>query len=52
MKGTIKTIFKAIAVAMGVAVIVLSMLNTLSSSTGLLLLGVGVVALGIASLQD
>ena len=52
MKGTIKTVFKAVAVAMGVAVIVLGMLKMLPSSTGLLLLGIGVVALGIASLQD
>jgi hypothetical protein len=52
MKGTVKTIFKAVAVAMGIAVIVLSIVNTLLPSTGLLLLGMGVAALGIASLPN
>ncbi len=52
MKQTVRTIFKAIAIAMGIAVVVLSMLNTLPPSTGLLLLGLGIAGLGIASLQN
>lgn len=52
MNETINTIFKAVAVAMGVAVIVLSILNTLSPSTGMLLLGLGVTALGVASFKN
>jgi hypothetical protein len=52
MKQTVRTIFKAVAVAMGIAVVVLSLLNTFPPSTGLLLLGIGVAGLGIASLQN
>ena len=52
MNETINTIFKAVAVAMVVAVIVLSILNTLSPSTGMLLLGLGVAALGVASFKN
>ena len=48
----LKTIFYAVALAMGVAVIVLSILNTLSPSTGMLLLGLGVAVLGLAGLQS
>jgi VIT1/CCC1 family predicted Fe2+/Mn2+ transporter len=47
----LKTIFNAIALAMGVAVIVLTILNTLSASTGWVLLGLAVAALGLAGLQ-
>jgi hypothetical protein len=51
MKGTINTVLKAVAVAMGIAVIVLSILNSLSPTNGMLLLGFGVALLGISSLQ-
>jgi hypothetical protein len=47
----VDTIFKAIAVAMGIAVIVLSILGTLVPATADLLLGIGLAALAIASLQ-
>jgi len=46
-----KAIFYAVALAMGIAVIVLTILNTLSVSTGMLLLGLGIALLGIAGLQ-
>lgn len=51
MKGTINTVLKAVAVAMGVAVIVLSILNSLMPATGMVLLGIGVAVLGISSFQ-
>ena len=47
-----KTILQAIALAMGVAVIVMSILRTLTPVTGMFLLGIGVTALGIAGLQN
>jgi hypothetical protein len=52
MKETLTTIFKAVALAIGVAVIVLSILKTLSPSAGMLMLGLGVAALGIASFKN
>jgi len=47
----LKTIFYAIALAMGIAVIVLSILNTLTVSTGMILIGFGLAVLGLAGLQ-
>ena len=50
-KNLLKTIFYGLALAMGVAVIVLNIVNppTLTSTTTML--GMGVAALGIAGLQ-
>jgi hypothetical protein len=50
--NTLNTIFKAIGLALGVAVVVLSILGTLSTSTDMLLLGFGLAALGVASLRE
>ena len=47
-----KTILQAIALSMGVAVIVMSILRTLTPVTGMFLLGIGVTALSIAGLQN
>ena len=47
-----KTILHAITLAMGIAVIVLSILRTLTPVTGMFLLGLGVTALSIAGLQN
>ena len=44
-------IFNGIAVAMGVAIIVLNIVNPLSLTGATTLLGVGVAALGIANLR-
>jgi hypothetical protein len=44
--------FKGIAVAMSVAVIVLNILGTLTVSSAITLLSLGLAALAIASLQD
>lgn len=49
--NTVNIVLKAIAVAMGVAVVVLSILNTLSNTTGTLMLGFGLAALAVAALQ-
>lgn len=50
-KQIFSTALKGIAVAMGIAVIVLNILGTLTNDTATNLLGIGVVALGFAALQ-
>jgi hypothetical protein len=50
-KKLISTVLKGIAVAMGVAVIVLNTLGTLTIDTAITLLGIGLTALAIAALQ-
>ena len=47
----LNVIFNGIAVAMGVAIIVLNILNPLSLTTATTLLGIGIAALGIANLR-
>lgn len=50
-KNLLDTVFKGVAVAMGVAVIVLNLLGTLTADTGFTLLGLGLTALALAGLQ-
>ena len=50
-KNLLKTVFYGIAVAMGVAVVVLNIINPLTLTGATSLLGIGVLALGIAGLQ-
>jgi hypothetical protein len=50
-KNLVPNILKGIAFAMGVAVVVMNMLGTLSSMTAFNLLGLGLVALAIAAFQ-
>ena len=50
-KNIIDTVFNAVALAMGVAVIVLNILGSLSVDTAVTLLGIGVAALAIIGLQ-
>jgi hypothetical protein len=50
-KNIVSTALKGIAVAMGVAVITLNTVGTLSLSTAIALLSVGLTALAIATLQ-
>ena len=50
-KNLIPTIFKAIAVAMGIAVVTLNAVGALAPATADVLLGIGLAALAIASLQ-
>jgi hypothetical protein len=50
-KNPLKTIFYGIAVAMGIAVVVLNIINPLPLLGATSLLGIGVAALGVAGLQ-
>jgi hypothetical protein len=47
----INVIFNGIAVAMGIAIIVLNIVNPLSLTGATTLLGIGIAALGIANLR-
>lgn len=51
-KKIISTALKDIAVAMGVAVIMLNTLGTLTTETAITLLSMGLIALAIESLQE
>lgn len=50
-RNLLTTIFKAVALGMGVAVIVLNILGTLTVETAVSLLGIGLTALALAGLQ-
>lgn len=47
----ISTIFKALTLAMGVAVVVLSRLGSLETQTAVTLLGIGLACAGVALLE-
>ena len=51
-KNITKIALRGIALAMGVAVIVLGMLNTMDIKSGLSMLGFGLTALALASFQE
>jgi Zn-dependent membrane protease YugP len=50
-KNIFETVCKAVALGMGVAVIVLTILGTLSVDTGMMLLGIGLTALALSGLE-
>jgi len=50
-KNLLDTIFNAVALGMGVVVIVLNTLGTLTADTAFTLIGIGLTALAIARLQ-
>lgn len=50
-KNTVSIALKGIAVAMGIAVIVLNILGSLNGTNAINLLGIGMTALAIAALQ-
>lgn len=52
MKNMITTVFKAIALAMGVAVIVLSILNEIDTSTAIKFLAIGLTGSGFAHVME
>lgn len=52
VKDTITVIFKAVSLAMGVAVIVLSILKEIDMYSGFTLLGIGLACAGISILQQ
>lgn len=47
----LNVVFNGIAVAMGIAIIVLNIVNSLSLASTTTLLGIGIAALGIANLR-
>jgi hypothetical protein len=51
-KNISKIALKGVALAMGIAVIVMSTLKTLDVETGVSMLGIGLAALALVSLQD
>ncbi len=50
-KNIVSTALKAIALALGVAVIVMNILGTLTPANGVNMLGIGLAALALAALQ-
>lgn len=48
----IQLVLRAVGLAMGVAVVVLSVLGTVEAETAVLLLGLGLAALGLSALQE
>lgn len=52
IREIISTVFKALTLAMGVAVVVLSCLGSLDMETAVTLLGIGLTCGGIALLED
>lgn len=51
IREIISTVFKALTLAMGVAVVVLSRLGSLEMETAVTLLGIGLTCAGIALLE-
>lgn len=51
-KNITKIALKGIAMAMGVAVIVMSVLKTLDINAGVSMLGIGLTALALANFQE
>ena len=52
LRPLVLLVIKAVALAMGVSVTVLSILGNLSTSTGFILLGIGLTCVGICLLQE
>ena len=52
ISGIIETALKGVALAMGVAVTVLTVLNTLDVKSGMIMLGVGLACVGASLLND
>ncbi|MBQ8860740.1 MAG: hypothetical protein IJ015_05350 [Ruminococcus sp.] len=52
IKGLVKLIFKAVTLAMGVAVVALSIMNEIDTQTAIMMLGIGVVGSGMALIMD
>lgn len=52
LKQVTKVIFKAISLAMGIAVVILSILKELDISSGFIMLGIGLFSLALDSLRN
>jgi hypothetical protein len=51
IQGIVNLVFKAVALAMGVAVVVLSILHVATVETSILMLGIGLFCLAITELD-
>ena len=51
IKEIVSTVLKALTLAMGVAVVVLSCLDALEAKTAIILLGIGLACAGISTLE-
>ena len=51
IKEIVSTVVKALALAMGIAVVVLSCLGALEAKTAIILLGIGLACAGISTLE-
>jgi hypothetical protein len=51
-QSLVQLVLKAVALAMGVAVVVLSILGTVPPQTNVMLLGIGLFALALAALSQ
>jgi hypothetical protein len=51
-QSVVQLVLKAVALAMGVAVVVLSILGTVPPQTNVMLLGIGLFALALAALSQ
>ena len=51
-KKLINVIFKSVGLAMGVAAVVLSIMKTIDTNTAIILLGIGVTAIGISQFNS
>lgn len=51
-KKLINLVFKSVGLAMGIATLVLSILNNLETSTAITFLSIGMVSLGIGQLSS
>ena len=52
MKDLINLIFKAVALAMGIAVVVLNMLNQIDIKSSITMLGIGIACIAIYLLDN
>ena len=52
IKGLVKLIFKAVSLAMGVAVVALSIMNEIGTDTAIVMLGIGLSGAGVALIMD
>lgn len=52
VRETVGTVFRALTLAMGVAVVVLSRMGALDTQTAVTLLGIGLASAGVAMLEE
>ncbi len=52
IKNFVKLVCKAVSLAMGVAVVALSILRRIDANSAIMMLGIGVICVGINSLTD